>query len=242
MKSRGYSVFAGLWLGAMGAFIAAVAFHYFTRGEVASAFVSLGGAAFFFGLVIPLFRTVPGRVTPRIQPDGQGTTFRPDLGVDIPVQISLAGLVTASVLTVILLPLGRFAIPVPSNMRYALPFTTAIIAVCGTPLLWRNLRRGSSRYLRLTVDGFEVADGWSPRSANWSSLEDIASEAPNQKTPTPGVIAFVMADDAVWTLTALAFTPGGTALRDLVRFYWQHPERRDELIDGRAEERLAARL
>jgi hypothetical protein len=105
-------------------------------------------------------------------------------------------------------------------------------------MIWRNLRRGSTSYLRLTVKGFEIAQGWRPHSADWSSVKDIASEAPNQKTPTPGAIVFVMFDDAAWTLTALSFTPDGAALRDLVRFYWQHPECRDELTDGRAEKRL----
>ncbi len=30
------------------------------------------------------------------------------------------------------------------------------------------------------------------------------------------------------------YTPKGTALIEMVRFYWQHPEQRDELTDGRA--------
>jgi hypothetical protein len=33
--------------------------------------------------------------------------------------------------------------------------------------------------------------------------------------------------------------PDGSAMRDLVRFYWQHPDSRGELTDGRALERLA---
>jgi hypothetical protein len=31
-------------------------------------------------------------------------------------------------------------------------------------------------------------------------------------------------------------------LRELIRFYWKHPESRDELTDGRAVERLAQSL
>jgi hypothetical protein len=50
-----------------------------------------------------------------------------------------------------------------------------------------------------------------------------------------------MSDDAVFTLTALSFTPDGAALRELVRFYWQLPEARDELTDGRGAKRLAGR-
>lgn len=35
-----------------------------------------------------------------------------------------------------------------------------------------------------------------------------------------------------------SYTPKGTALIELVRFYWRHPEQRTELADGRALERL----
>jgi hypothetical protein len=34
-------------------------------------------------------------------------------------------------------------------------------------------------------------------------------------------------------------TPDGSAMRELVRFYWQHPESRDELTDESALKRLA---
>jgi hypothetical protein len=50
---------------------------------------------------------------------------------------------------------------------------------------------------------------------------------------------FVMSDDSAPTLAAGSITPDGSALRELVRFYWEHPESRDELTDGRAVERLA---
>jgi hypothetical protein len=48
-----------------------------------------------------------------------------------------------------------------------------------------------------------------------------------------------MADDSAPTIAAGAITPDGTALRELVRFYWEHPESRGELTDGRALKRLA---
>jgi hypothetical protein len=47
-----------------------------------------------------------------------------------------------------------------------------------------------------------------------------------------------MADDSAHTLAASAMTPDGAALRELVRFYWQHADSRDELTDGRVLKRL----
>ena len=241
MKTR-VAVLGWLIIGPIGITAVVVAFMCVARGEILSAIVAVGGAAFCFGILIPTVKAVPGRVAPRVENDSAGTTFRPDRSMDIPVQAALAGLVLATALITILLPIGKLTIPVPPNMRVALPFMAAAIAVTGAPMVWRNLRRGSTSYLRLTVEGFEIAQGWRHRSASWSSVKDVASEAPSQTKPTPGAIVFVMSDDAAWTLTALSFAPDGAALRDLVRFYWQHPESRDELIDGRAAERIAARL
>ncbi len=236
------AVLYGLVFGAIGLLCVVVTVEQFAQGEPLSAVVALGGAAFCFGLVLPLVKVVPGRVRPRVQTDSNGTTFRPDLAVDIPVQTALGGGVIASVLILILLPAGELAIPVPPNMRYSLPFTAAVVAVLGTPMLWRNIKRGSSRYVRLTVHGFELAQGWSRHRGDWTSVIDVAAAAPGQQAPTRGTIALVMSEDEAVTVAAGSITPDGAALRDLVCFYWQHPDAREELTDDRAETRLLAAL
>ncbi|WP_143817323.1 hypothetical protein [Mycolicibacterium sp. 018/SC-01/001] len=235
-------IFAGLWLGGMGLFILIVGIHYLSRGEVPSAFVALCGAAFCFGFAAPQVKVVAGRVIPRIQSDSSGTLFRPDRGIELPMQAALGGGVLACLLILILLPMGRLAIPVPPNMRYSLPFMAAVISASGLPILWRNIRRGSVSHLRLTAEGFEILQGWRPRCADWDSVKDIGSEVPNRKAQTPSTIVFILSDDSVQTFTASAYTPDGTALKELVRFYWQHPEARDELTDGRASQRLLDKL
>jgi uncharacterized integral membrane protein len=45
--------------------------------------------------------------------DDAGTTIRPDRGIDIPVLVSLFGLVVAGALIAVLAPLGKLDIPVP---------------------------------------------------------------------------------------------------------------------------------
>ena len=235
------AVLGGLLFGAIGVFCAVVMVEQFTRGKVLNAVVALGGAAFCFGFVIPLFKVVPGRVTARVQSDSEGTTFRPDLDIDIPMQASMGGAVVACVLILILVPIGKLTIPVPPHMRYSLPFMAAVLTVMGAPMLCRNLLRGSTSYLRLTTRGFELAQGWKSQRGEWVSVKDVAAEPPDKQKQTPGTIAVVMSDDAVFTLTALSFTPDGAALRELVRFYWQLPEARDELTDGRGAKRLAGR-
>lgn len=242
MKSRPLVIFASVWMAALGIVASGVGVLSATRGDFLAAAVAAGGAVFCFGIVVPMFKVVPGRVEPRIEGDRAGTNFRPDPGIDIPVQASLGGAVLASTLIVILLPIGKLGIPVPPHMRYSLPFMTAIIAICGTPVLWRNLRRGSSKYLRLTPDGFEVVQGWQPRSGDWNLVKDVTSEEPGKKSTAPGSVVFVMVDDVTFSIAASSITPDGSALRDLVRFYWQNAESRDELTNERAAERLRKSL
>jgi len=228
--------------GAFAIFTTAVAIFQLIDAEIPSAVVALGGTAFCLGFVIPAFTIGPGRVAPRIESAVEGTTFRPDRGVEIPMQAAMAGALVSSTLILILLPAGRLAIPVPPNMRYALPFAAAIAVVCIAPMLWRNIKRGSASYLRLTERGFEFVQGWHPRGAEWASVQDVAADAPNQKAATPGAIVFILGDGTALSFTATAYTPGGDALRELVRYYWSHPESRDELSDDRSRTRLMATL
>jgi hypothetical protein len=241
-SSTGLLVFAGLWVGSLGIFGFVVGLHYLVRGELPSAFVAFGATVFCAGFVIPTFKVAPGRVLPRIESDSTGTMFRPDRGVEIPMQVAMAGALVSCALILILLPAGRLAIPVPPNMRWALPFTAAVMVVAIPPMLWRNIKRGSASYLRLTDRGFEFAQGWQPRSADWTSVRDIASEVPDQKAQTPGAIVFVLDDGTTMSFTATAYTPGGGALRELVHYYWEHPDSRGELTDNRVRDRLMTAL
>jgi hypothetical protein len=227
-----------LFFGTIGTVAAILAIRSVARGEYPTAVVALGGCAFCYGLVFPLVKVVRRKQAPRVEVDDQGTTFRPDRGIDIPVQISLLGLVVATALIVVLLPLGRLDIPVPPFMRISLPFVSGVTVMAGVPMLWRTVLRGSTSYLRLTPDGFEIAQGWRPQPGDWAEVVDVAEEASGQTAPTPNAIVFVMSDESTVTIAAGGMTPDGAALRELVRFYWEHPESRGELTDSRAHKRL----
>jgi hypothetical protein len=233
------AILGWLLFGAIGTLAAVLSVLNVVRGEYLTAVVALGGCAFCYGLIFPLAKVVRGTVTPRVEVDDAGTTFRPDRGIDIPVQTSLLGLVVASALIAVPAPSGRLAIPVHPFMRWSLPFMSAVIVVMGAPMLWRNHRRGSTKYLRLTPNGFELSEGLRSASGDWAHVQDVTDEVPGQQAPTRGAVVFVMADDSAPTIAAGAITPDGTTLRELVRFYWEHPESRGELTDGRALKRLA---
>jgi hypothetical protein len=80
--------------------------------------------------------------------------------------------------------------------------------------------------------------GRRPGRGDWNEVKDVAEDVPGQTAPTPSAVVFVMSDDSTLILPAGSMTPEGSALREFVRFYWQHPEHREELTDGRALERL----
>lgn len=233
------AILGWLFFGAIGTVAAFLTVRSLVRGEYPSALVALGGSAFCYGLIFPLLKVVRRKQAPRVEVDDGGTTFRPDPGIDIPIQVSLLGAVVASALISVLVPLGKLDIPVPPVMRYSLPFMSAALVAMGAPMLWRTVLRGSTSYLRLGPDGFEFAQGWRPQAGDWSEVQDIAEEAPGQTAPTHNAIVFVMSDESAATIAAGGMTPDGAALRELVRFYWRHPESRGELTDGRAVKRLA---
>jgi hypothetical protein len=235
------AILAWLFLGTIGTLAAILVVRSVVRGQHLSAVAALGVCAFCYGLIFPLAKAVRGTVTPRVEVDDAGTTFGPDRGIDIPVQVSLFGLILACALITVLLPSGRLDIPVPPFMRYSLPFMSALIMVTGAPMLWRNVSRGgTTKYLRLTPQGFELSEGLRSASGDWAQIEDITDQGPAQQAPSAGgAVVFVMSDDSAPAIAAGAMTPNGSALRELVRFYWQHAESREELTDGRAIKRLA---
>jgi hypothetical protein len=234
------AILGWLLFGAIGTVAAFLSVRSLVRGEYLTAAVALGGSAFCYGLITPLAKVVRGRQAPRVEVDDVGTTFRPDRGIDIPVQVSLLGLVVAGALIAVLVPLGRLDIPVPPFMRYSLPFMGAVNVAMGAPMLWRNVTRGgTTKYLRLTRAGFELSEGLRSHSGGWQQVHNVTDEEPGKQAPTPSAIVFVMSDERTATIAAGAMTPDGAALRELVRFYWQHPESRDELTDERALKRLA---
>jgi hypothetical protein len=238
MKVLPIAILSWLLLGPLGALSAIGAVLGVVRGEYVTAVVAVGVSAFCFGLIIPLVKVVRGNVTPHGTFDGAGTTIRPDSGIDIPVQIALLGLVVACALIAVLAPLGKLDIPMPSSVRFSAPFTSGLIVVTTAPMLWRNVLRGSTKYLRLTPDGFEMVQGWRSQSGDWAQVVEVTEAAPGQSAPTPNTIVVVVSDGSAPTMAAASYTPNGVALRQLVRFYWLKPTQRSELTDGRALKRF----
>lgn len=213
-----------------------------SNGEYLTAVVVVGLAIFCFGFILPFAKIVPGNVVPRSVHHGDETVITPDRGIEIPMLFAFLGLIVASGLFAIFFPINRIDIPVPSAMRFYLPFMAGAIAVIGGPIVVRMLRLGGAYRLTLTREGFDLrSGGGGPRTGTWDRVVDVTDAVPGRTAADdPNTIVIVMSDGSVIKLPGASFTPGGDALRRLVRFYWEHPDDREELADGRALDRLRA--
>lgn len=235
------AIFGGLFFGPLAFFALWWAILFMGRGEFLTAIVTLGFALFCFGLVVSAVKSLSGRITPRTICDGKATTIRPDALIDRSMLAGCLGLVVASAVFAVFQPLGKIDIPVPHTQRLALPFMAAATVVIGVPLLWPMFRRRSTNYLRLTPNGYEIAEGFRPQVGDWSGIVNVSDTVPLQKKQAPATLVVERSDGSWDTLSAGSITPGGADLRSLMRFYWKHPECRDELTDGRTAQRLAER-
>ncbi|MED5815003.1 hypothetical protein VST63_21805 [Mycolicibacterium sp. 050232] len=169
--------------------------------------------------------------------DTTGTQLRPDKRIEYNLRrfIVAGGLSTwlmflAWVFGVLYLPfdVGRHVFPMCAGAA------AAVLTWC-----WIKLRRqGSLSYLSLTPEGFEFSTLREPKTGKWDEVENIADKLPDEERFWNPMVVTLAGGETLLMEAPGIYTPKGTALVDLVRFYWQHPELRDELTDGRAVERL----
>jgi hypothetical protein len=230
-----------LWLlfGPFGLFCLAWAFIYVTRGEFLSAVVALGFSVFTMGLVVMSAIIASRKVTPRVERDDDGIIVRPDRRVDILLIGATFGAYIAMAVYAIFAPLGMIAIAVPRDDTRYFVFSCGAATLVGTFSVLQIIRRGGTSYVRMTVDGLELGNTVSSVERTWDEVTDVADRAQNAHH-TSGTTYLMTADGRTRILPSDWYAPGGHRLREFVRFYWKHPEHRDELTDGRGAQRLEA--
>lgn len=225
---------------ALGAFCAYWGVVFLSRGEFMTAFAVLVLGISWFGLVASGIRTTRGTVTARTEFDTMGTTIRPDRVVDQLSRSFLASAAVAATLFAVLAPAGLLAIPIPRIQRYALPVGAAIVAVLAAVTLWRTIRQGSLSYIRLTTSGFEFGGGLSAKRGDWSAVKAVTDTLPGARNLTASAIIVKLSDRKVCIVASTgSYMADENALRDMVTFYWRHPDTRSELTDGTASARLS---
>lgn len=171
--------------------------------------------------------------------DTTGTRLRPDKRIEINIRrlIITAGISTwlmflAWVFRMLYLPFGVG--------QHVFPLCAGAAAAVLTWCWIKLLRQGSLSYLALTPEGFEFATLREPKTGKWDEVENVADKLPDEERFWNPMVVTMAGGETLLMEAPGTYTPKGTALVELVRFYWQHPDLRGELTDGRAVERLRA--
>ncbi|MCH9734609.1 MAG: hypothetical protein K0U78_08655 [Actinomycetia bacterium] len=224
----------------MGVFTSVCVGLWLLRGSYVTALVCLLVSIWGFGSCLYLLLTRYGTAKPRIDVDAEGTRLRPPKVTDTVHVIAAYAVFIAAALYLILAPLGMLDYVASGPTRGMFLAGCAYLAVRGVNTAYLMLKYRGGGHLRLDPAGFEVWSGqWgSLQRGTWDAVEQILDHRLKGFKPTNEVIVFVLPQGRSAMLIADAITPNSRALREWVRFYWQHPECRGELVDGRAVRRL----
>jgi hypothetical protein len=98
-------------------------------------------------------------------------------------------------------------------------------------------RLGPLGSLRLSPAGVEYKQGWSTVRLAWQDIAEIIDEYPSKrKMPCP--ITFRLQAGGLKVFVPGAFARDPAQIYWMIQHYWRHPDRRTELSDGQAMQRL----
>jgi hypothetical protein len=104
---------------------------------------------------------------------------------------------------------------------------------------WRYKRQRGISLLLLTPEGLSFPSLARKHALKWDDFTEIRDELPTGEGRFWDPMVLMTKDGSYRALESPGiYTPEGTALVELVRFYWQHPERRHDLTTGHAITRL----
>lgn len=239
MRSSLAGAFLTLVLVPFGAFCLVWTLRFLGRSEILSALLAFGFAVFALPLVALLGVVVSAKVVPRVTCDGRAITIRPDRKVDGLLMASTAGAFVAMTLYAIFAPLDMLDISVPRNNERYFVIVCAAAVFVGLFSLRQIIRRRGTSYLRLSVEGVETGNTMTSVMRPWGEIADV-TDRPRKAKRGNGATYVITDDGHTREIPSNWYTPAGRALHEMVRFYWEHPQHRDELVDGRAVERLRA--
>ena len=211
----------------------------FAHGEYLTVVVVTGFAFAFLCLTVSLLLVLRRKVRPVASASEHGTTIRPDRMVGGLVKWGTVGAYLALATFAIFAPLGKIDIPLPpGNGQYVIIVAIAG-AIWGVVDVWRTFKRGGVSFIKLDTDGFDMSQGSSSMNGSWDDVVAVTDRRPGRPAPFRAMIFVKFRDEAIRSLVVDSYTPGGDAVWRLVRYYWMNADKRDELTDGRAVERLA---
>ena len=223
-----------------GGFVAIWAVIWLGRGSYLSAIIALGAAVLLFCLAFQTAYAVSATAQIRAECGPQGTKIWPPKWADLIFRIDFTVGVFAAALYLTFAPFGMVDYVPSSVLRVTLPAGCIFYVIFGTPVVFRMFRYRAGSHLRLDPSGFEVWNGqWGAFTrGTWNEVEQVLDHPVRGSKPFQEVIVLALPKGRSAMLIAGAMTGNSRALREWVRFYWQHPEHRAELTDARGLQRL----
>jgi hypothetical protein len=208
-----------------------------TKREYLTAQVMCGFAICSLCFVLAATIKQLGRITVRGTYDSGGTVLRVDRGFARLTGIAGAAFVGSGALFVSYVPFGELDIPLGLTGRITFSTVIAPMVVWAVIAFGRARGRGATGHVRLTLDGFDVADVVSTCDGRWADVVDVTDRAPDKRARRPVVLEMKTGPRQVIT-TADSYTPHGRGLYWMVRHYWKHPQSCSEFTNGQALQRL----
>lgn len=223
-----------------GCFIAAWVVIWLLRGSYLTSAVALGAVVLCVSFACQMAYVLSGAPKPRTEYSPEGTKVRPPKCVDLMFTVGLTAGVAAAAMYLVSAPYGKIDYVPSGVLHIALPAGCVFYVLFGAPTLYRVFKHRASGCLRLDPYGFDVWNGqWGKFvHAGWADVEQILDRPIRGRKPLHEVIVFALPKGRSAMLVSDTITANSDALREWVRFYWQHPEYRAELTDGRALKRL----
>jgi hypothetical protein len=186
-------------------------------------------------------------VSPRMEFSIEGTLLKPDNRIDSAAKLMMGtGALAAWIGLVAAFPYENLYIPLYSELPESflvIPLVCLAAGVGLTWLWWRLIRQGGISFLWLTPEGFRFATVTSTQDGRWDDVTEITDKLPIPDGSFWDPMVLMMKDGSHCALDSPGtYTPRGTALIELVRYYWQHSEQRNDLTNGRAVQRLQDKL
>ncbi|ANI42374.1 hypothetical protein [Mycolicibacterium vaccae] len=212
---------------------------WLARGSYLTAIIMLAAGIFGFSLTVHVGYALSGAARPRTEYGATGTVIRPAKWLDPVSILGFTSGVLAAGLYLLFAPLGLVDYVPRGTLRVGVPTACVFILTFGIAVLYRMFQHGDS-HLRLHPGGFEIWNGlWNVfKRGEWDEIEQILDRPARGGSIGREMIVLKLPKSRSAMLVTDAITGNSDALREWVRFYWQHPEHRGELVDNRALQRL----
>ena len=221
-------------------FVAAVPFclnwavRALLNGNALTSLVAVGLGVSLCGYAAAGYRLYRRRVIPRATSTSDGTIVEPDYVSRRIMSTTFCGLILSGVLFAVLAPQDKVDLDLSDGQRLFFSIGALLVAILCVPALIGSAFRDGPR-IALRRQGVDFYSGRRWTTFQWDEIQAILDYIPEGKSNTGHPITVIATDDRQFTLdTPDSYTPGGTALFWMLRYYWLTSDARDELADGRA--------